>query len=165
MELTQLFALQLLSIYDIVVILGCSFLYALPGLSWKYFEVELYPRLLPYILPLTQISVMVSVYCTILMSFERYVRICHLCQLRYNSWLSKRTFGILIGFVTVFPVLFYFPRFFELRTYEEARTYNFFVCDCSNFTEELQMKSDYVLTEIEDPLLKLCMEQDYRYVI
>lgn len=150
--------------YDIVVILGCSFLYALPGLAGKSFDLDIYPRFLPYILPLTQISVMVSVYCTILMSFERYVRICHLCQLRYNSWLSKRTFGILIGFVTLFPVLFYFPRFFEIRATMSNETYKFALLDCSNYTEELKMKSDFVLTTQEkDPILSHCMTLDYRY--
>jgi len=152
--------------YDIVVILGCSFLYALPGLAGKSFDLDIYPRFLPYILPLTQISVMVSVYCTILMSFERYVRICHLCQLRYNSWLSKRTFGILIGFVTLFPVLFYFPRFFEIRATMSNETYKFALLDCSNYTEELKMKSDFVLTTQEkDPILSHCMTLDYRTLL
>ena len=148
--------------YDIVVILGCSFLYALPGLAWDSFDKYIYPRLLPFILPLTQICVMVSVYCTILMSFERYVRICHLCQLRYNSWLSKRTFGILIGVVTLFPVLFYFPRFFEIRATMFNQTFRFPLLDCANYTEELKMKSDFVLTEEQDPTLKHCMTLDYR---
>ena len=81
-----------------------------------------YPhRCLPVILPLTQMSLMASVYCTILMSFERYVRICHLCQLRYNSWLSEKTFGFLIAFVTVFPICFYMPRFFEMRSKEDIK--------------------------------------------
>ena len=150
--------------YDIVVILGCSFLYALPGLAWDSFDKYIYPRLLPFILPLTQICVMVSVYCTILMSFERYVRICHLCQLRYNSWLSKRTFGILIGVVTLFPVLFYFPRFFEVRATMFNQTFRFPFRDCSNYTEELKMKSDFVLTQEQDPILKHCMTLDYRYI-
>ena len=81
-----------------------------------------YPhRCLPVILPLTQMSLMASVYCTILMSFERYVRICHLCQLRYNSWLSEKTFGFLIAFVTMFPICFYMPRFFEMRSKEDIK--------------------------------------------
>ena len=33
---------------------------------------------------------MSSVYCTVLMSFERYVRICHLCQLRECSYMITR---------------------------------------------------------------------------
>lgn len=115
------FTFQLLSLFDIMVILGCTFLYALPGIPWDAFTLEIYPRCLPFILPLTQICLMSSVYCTILMSFERYVRICHLCQLRYNSWLSEGTFGTLIAFVTLFPVCFYMPRFFEMRSKEEER--------------------------------------------
>ena len=52
---------------------------------------------------------------------ERYVRICHLCQLRYNSWLSEKTFGFLIAFVTMFPICFYMPRFFEMRSKEDIK--------------------------------------------
>ena len=54
-------------------------------------------------------------------NLERYVRICHLCQLRYNSWLSEKTFGFLIAFVTVFPICFYMPRFFEMRSKEDIK--------------------------------------------
>ena len=49
------------------------------------------------------------------------LRICHLCQLRYNSWLSEKTFGFLIAFVTMFPICFYMPRFFEMRSKEDIK--------------------------------------------
>ena len=35
---------QLLSLFDIIVILGCSFLYGLPGVRWDLFELVIYPR-------------------------------------------------------------------------------------------------------------------------
>ncbi len=34
---------QILSFYDSLVVVGCSFLYALPG-TWDYFTVVIYPR-------------------------------------------------------------------------------------------------------------------------
>ena len=63
-----------------VVVVGCAALYSLPG-NWKWFAEVAYPRLLPILLPVVQISMMTSVYCTIVMSFERYIRICHICQM------------------------------------------------------------------------------------
>ena len=41
-------------------------------------------------------------------------------------------------------------------------TYRFPLLDCANYTEELKMKSDFVLTQEEDPILSVCMELDYR---
>ena len=52
-------------------------------------------RCLPYVLPLAQISVMSSVYCTTLMSFERYARICYICQLR--SFHTYYTYNLEMG--------------------------------------------------------------------
>jgi len=157
--------LKLLSLFDIIVILGCSFLYGLPGVRWDLFELVIYPRCLPVILPLTQMSLMASVYCTILMSFERYVRICHLCQLRYNSWLSEKTFGFLIAFVTMFPICFYMPRFFEMRSKEDIKVVNLLL-DCSNYTDELRiMQLNETMTDISrgqtDPILEACARVDY----
>ena len=43
MDLIPMFAFQILSFYDSLVLLGCSFLYALPG-TWDYFTVVIYPR-------------------------------------------------------------------------------------------------------------------------
>ena len=62
----------------------------------------------------------------------------------------------------MFPVLFYFPRFFEIRATMFNETYRFPLLDCANYTEELKMKSDFVLTQEEDPNLSVCMELDYR---
>ncbi len=73
--------LKILALYDLVVVIGCALLYAMPTL-WPFFKSSLYPRILPSLLPVVQIAMMSSIYCTVVMSFERYIRICHLCQLR-----------------------------------------------------------------------------------
>ena len=67
------------------VVLGCAALYSLPD-HWEWFGTIAYPRLLPILLPVVQIAMMTSVYCTIVMSFERYVRICHICQMEQSSF-------------------------------------------------------------------------------
>ncbi len=83
--------LKVLAAYDLVVVVGCALLYALPVL-WPFYSRSLYPRVLPWILPPVQVALMSSVYCTIVMSFERYIRICHLCQLRECSYITKENF-------------------------------------------------------------------------
>lgn len=84
-------AFQILAVYDILVMLGCGMLYSLPNLS-DSFAREVYLYALPWILPLVQIAMMTSIYCTILMSFERYIRICHLCQLKSSKILTDDNF-------------------------------------------------------------------------
>ena len=67
------------------MLVGCTALYSLPN-HWVWFLDIVYPRALPVLLPLVQIAMMTSVYCTIVMSFERYVRICHICQLQQSNF-------------------------------------------------------------------------------
>ena len=67
------------------VVVGCAALYSLPN-HWPWFSAVAYPRVMPVLLPLVQISMMSSVYCTIVMSFERYIRICRICQLEESSF-------------------------------------------------------------------------------
>ena len=61
--------------------------------SKRYFYGRnIYPVILPYLLPMVQIAMMTSVYTTIVMSFERYVRIGLICQLRACSYITKENF-------------------------------------------------------------------------
>lgn len=83
--------LQIMAVYDLIVMLGCLSLYSLPDL-WTTFDRRIYPHLMPWLVPIVQIAMMTSVYCTIVMSFERYVRICHLCQLKSFRMLTEENF-------------------------------------------------------------------------
>ncbi len=67
-------ASQLLAVSDLWLVLGCALLYGLPDL-WYAYDRHVYPVILPYLLPTVQIAMMTSVYCTIVMSFERYARV------------------------------------------------------------------------------------------
>ena len=49
-------------------------------------------------------------------SFERYIRICYYCQLRFTSLLTEDNIKFYKLFVLVFPVAFYAPKFFEVVT-------------------------------------------------
>lgn len=49
-------------------------------------------------------------------SFERYIRICYYCQLRSTELLTEDNIKWYKLFVVIFPILFYLPKFFEVRT-------------------------------------------------
>ncbi|XP_059084165.1 uncharacterized protein LOC131881343 [Tigriopus californicus] len=121
--------LKIMSVYDLVVITGCVMLYALPGM-WTWFGTRIYPYALPFLLPIVQIAMMTSIYCTILMSFERYVRICHLCQLKNSKILTEENFWCyVVGFIFI-PVIFYLPKFFEVQTVSKVQVQNYTI-DCT----------------------------------
>jgi hypothetical protein len=55
-------------------VICCALGYGLPDISGDY-ENDTHPYAMQYLLPITHIAVMSSVYTTILISFERYVRV------------------------------------------------------------------------------------------
>ena len=80
---------QILITSDTVVVFGCTMIWGIPNSElWEWYELFAYPILGPILVPITQISMMISVYCTILMSFERYTRIGKRCQMKDCSYMT-----------------------------------------------------------------------------
>ena len=100
-------------IFQVVVL--CSMIWALPPI-WPLYKETYYPFWTKYLFPIVQISLMSSVYCTIVMSWERYVRICLVTRLTHSYYLyfGSRKFFTYILFIIIFPILFYIPKFFEV---------------------------------------------------
>merc|ERR1719510_361462 len=75
---------------------------------------------------------MTSVYCTIVMSFERYIRICRICQLEESSFnvTDENVWKYITAFI-VCPIVFYLPKFFEIRSFVATYEYNE-TMDCSS---------------------------------
>ena len=88
---TYLPLFQILAASDLLVVVGGAMLWGLPDL-WGYYSLRMYPIILPFLLPITQIAMMISIYTTILMSFERYVRIGHTCRLKDCSYITEENF-------------------------------------------------------------------------
>lgn len=84
--------LKILAVYDLIVVIGCGLLYALPSMRFRTYTKEIFPSIMPWLLPVVQIALMSSIYCTVIMSFERYIRICHICQLRDCSYITRENF-------------------------------------------------------------------------
>lgn len=89
-------------------------LYGLPDF-WNKYSLRVYPLILPYLLPMVQIAMMISIYTTILISFERYVRIGHTCRFKDYSYLTDDNLKYYIIAIILGPCIFYIPKFFELR--------------------------------------------------
>ena len=81
--------------------------------------------------PLVHIALMGSVYSTIAMSLERYLRLCRV------QIMSKKTFNACALLCILFPLGFYTPKFFEYRygTWEKRVTRP---VNCKNFFYEQQ---------------------------
>ena len=80
---------QILITSDTVVVFGCTMIWGIPNSElWEWYELFAYPILGPILMPITQISMMISVYCTTLMSFERYTRIGKRCQMKDCSFIT-----------------------------------------------------------------------------
>ena len=61
-------------------------------------------------------SITNTLYC-FFFSFERYIRICFYCQLRETYVLSDENVKFYKLFIVIFPILFYIPKFFEVRSH------------------------------------------------
>ena len=57
--------LTVLAIIDLIVVICCGLVYGLPDV-WDDYLNTTYPYLVPYVMPITHIAVMTSVYSTIL---------------------------------------------------------------------------------------------------
>ena len=105
-----------LNMFFFQVVVLCSMLWALPPI-WPFYKKFYYPFWSRYLYPTVQIALMSSVYCTIVMSWERYVRICLVTRLinSYSLYFGDRKFCLYIVFIVMFPIIFYIPKFFEVR--------------------------------------------------
>ena len=83
---------------DSCCILFSNLIFSLPKLS-PNFELYIFPHILPFFLPLTQISLTISITTTVLVSLERFLSIC--CpqyQISPFKWLK------LAGTIFIFAV-------------------------------------------------------------
>ncbi len=113
------------------MVLFCALLYWLPHV-WPAYAEWAHPRLAPVLLPLVHIALMSSVYCTVVLSCERYVRICLAGNpLANSSYFSSGKFKLYLATIIVFPIVFYTPKFFEVKSdLLESRAYQLITLQC-----------------------------------
>ena len=102
----------LLALYDTLLIVSFMLVISIPDISLEYKTHGLYYSIGPIAMPLLQVSITGSAYCTICVSFERYMTVCHPFYMASKSWSAKRY----IIPVIVFSFLYNTSRFFEFYT-------------------------------------------------
>ena len=94
-----------------IVVVGCMMIYGLPDV-WPYFGVYTFPVISPWLIPIMQvncyknqsknllmifgfslqIALLTSVYATVLLSFERFVRVKYTCNLKQFKYFNEDNF-------------------------------------------------------------------------
>ncbi|TRY77986.1 hypothetical protein TCAL_14009 [Tigriopus californicus] len=143
--------LKILMVYDCVVVICCMLKFALPFI-WKTWYRDVRRYILPWLLPGMHIAVMSSVYSTVLISFERFIRICYYCQLQFTTILTEENIKYYKTFVVIFPVVFYIPKFFEIRTHPQTIPAQ--VIDCGQYMTlagqfQNPLMKDFMLDQFE----------------
>ena len=82
--------LLLLCVSDLCVIIGLLASFCLPNI-WPYFRYQ-WPYLAPWWIPILQIALLTSVYTTVIISLERYVRIVYVCNFKDCWFFNKENF-------------------------------------------------------------------------
>ena len=100
--------LKMLACFDALVVTCIFLMYALPVLA-PWYKKTIFLPMVPFFLPVVHMALMGSVYSTIVMSLERYLRLCRMQN------MSKRCGTVWCLIVVLFPAVFYFPKFFEYR--------------------------------------------------
>ena len=129
-----------LAVYDTIYILLCFIAFAIPEIFDDYKKKGFHHYIAPKAVPLMQVALTGSIYCTFSISLERYLTVCHPFFIASNKWSAKRYVVPIIAF----SFLYNAPHFFELRT-----TYGIVKGNCTK--EELNMsypsKDNYNMTE------------------
>ena len=144
-----------LSIFDLLLSFGGGLTYGLPIL-WPYYQEIVFPIIAPTLSASVHIFLLISVYTTVIISLERYIRICYLCQMRSVDFdFESRLRSILICLV-VFPTLFYVPKFFE---YKLVNTKVYFTkkINCS-IVFDLALDQEWISDENKPSDLKDCLK-------
>ena len=120
--------LKMLACFDALVVTGIFLMYALPVLV-PWYKKNIFLPMVPFFLPVVHMALMGSVYSTIVMSLERYLRLCRV------QTMSQKSGTIFCCIVVIFPMLFYFPKFFEYRYQKFEHDFPIPI-NCSQFVQE-----------------------------
>ena len=100
-----------LAVFDTIYIILSMLEFSLPELSEDYQKKGYHFYLAPLAVPVMQIALTGSVYCTVSISIERYLTVCHPFYIAGKDWPAK----LYILPIIIFSVLYNVSRFFEMR--------------------------------------------------
>ena len=100
------------AIYDTIYIALSILVFSVPELFEDYRKNGLHAYVVPAAIPILQVALTGSVYCTVAISIERYLTVCHPFYIASKRWSLKRYIIPII----LFSVLYNVSRFFEMTT-------------------------------------------------
>ena len=101
-----------LAAYDTIYILLCFIAFTMPEIFEDYKKMGFHHHIAPKAVPLLQVALTGSIYCTVNISIERYMTVCHPFYVAAHKWPAQRTIIPII----VFSILYNVPHFFEFET-------------------------------------------------
>ena len=123
-----------LAIYDTVLVALCILVFVLPEVVESYKSEGFHYHIAPFAIAVIQTSLTGSIYCTVGISIERYLTVCHPFYLSRKKWSAKRY----IIPIVLFSLIYNTTRFFEHRM-----EYNDLDDMKSNMTIPIQNDGDY----------------------
>ena len=101
-----------LAVYDTIYILLCFIAFTMPEIFDDYRKLGFHQHIAPKAVPLLQVALTGSIYCTVNISIERYMTVCHPFIVASHKWPARRTIIPII----LFSILYNVPHFFEFET-------------------------------------------------
>ena len=101
-----------LAVYDTLYISLSILVFAIPEIFEDYKIKGYHFYIAPRAVPLIQVALTGSVYCTVSISLERYLTVCYPFYLAGKNWSSKRY----IVPIVLFSLLYNITRFMEMQT-------------------------------------------------
>ena len=130
-----------LSICDLIHLILTVVCFSLPQISERY-KNEIYLYLIPYFIPLAQMSLCSSTLTTVALTIERYISLCNpFFRYRFNvkAWHFMAT-------VITFSICYNLPRFFEFKTNSILETKSCYVGpDAGKLFPGIRCRKYYIL--------------------
>lgn len=109
-----------LAIFDLLYIVVATLVFILPQLSDYYKNEGSWHYIVPWAIPIGQVSMSGSVFFTTVIAIERYLTVCHPFYMFSRNWSSK-----IIGMgIISFSILYNIPKFLETSTSYELCYFN-----------------------------------------
>ena len=120
-----------LAMFDLIYLIMAFWLFVLPQftITSPFMTDGMWYYIVPFAIPIGQISMTGSVYFTAAITIERYLTVCKpFYMVSRNLSARPMSFGIIL-----FAILYNFPKFFEMSTLHKVCNYNQF------YTREIRM--------------------------
>ena len=109
-----------LAIFDLIYIIVAILVFILPQLSTYYNHQGPWHYVVPWAIPVGQVSMTGGVYFTMVITLERYLTVCHPFYMFTRNWSSK---PIVVGII-FFAITYNIPKFLETSTAYELCYFN-----------------------------------------